>query len=310
MKLAFVFPGQASQSVGMMHQYEGLPKIRETFDEASEIFGTDLWTLVAEGPAEKLHLTTYTQPIMLVAGVAVLRAWQAVGGPAPAVLAGHSLGEYTALVASGALRFEDAVPLVRHRAEAMQGAAPEGVGGMAAILGLADETVLEICQEAAQGEVLEAANFNAPAQVVIAGHNGALHRGIKLAKARGAKRGLMLPMSVPCHCSLMRPAAGSLIEHLAGVELAVPAVPVIHNADVASHSEPAAIKDALARQLYSPVRWVDTVRYFVGQDVTQVVECGPGRVLAGITKRIAKDLQQYALADAAQVNETLAALRR
>lgn len=309
MKLAFVFPGQASQSVGMMHRYDGLPRVRETFDEASEIFGADLWTLVAEGPAEKLHLTTYTQPVMLVAGVAVLRAWEAVGGPPPAVLAGHSLGEYTALVVSGALRFEDAVPLVRHRAEAMQGAAPEGLGGMAAILGLADDAVLEICEEAAQGEVLEAANFNAPAQVVIAGHNGALHRAIRLAKARGAKRGLMLPMSVPCHCSLMRPAAQSLTDYLSGVDLAAPTVPVIHNADVASHAEPAAIKDALARQLYSPVHWVATVRHLLEQDVTHLIECGPGGVLAGINKRTAGSLPQYTLADTAHVNETLAALR-
>ena len=309
MKLAIVFPGQASQSVGMMHHYDGLPGVRETFDEASDIFGADLWALVAEGPAEKLHLTTYTQPIMLVAGVAVFRAWKALGGPPPAMLAGHSLGEYTALVAAGALRFEDAVPLVRHRAEAMQGAAPEGVGGMAAILGLPDEAVLKVCEEAAQGEVLEAANFNAPAQVVIAGHTGALHRGIDLAKSRGAKRGLMLPMSVPCHCSLMRPAAQSLAARLAGVELTAPAVPVVHNADVANHAGPAAIKDALARQLYSPVRWVDTVRYLLAHGVTHVVECGPGRVLAGITKRTAGDLPQYTLADTTHVNETLAALR-
>lgn len=309
MKLAIVFPGQASQSVGMMHHYRGLPQVRETFDEASQIFGADLWALVAEGPAEKLHLTTNTQPIMLVAGLAVFRAWEALGGPPPAMLAGHSLGEYTALVASGALRFEDAVPLVRHRAEAMQGAAPPGVGGMAAILGLSDESVLKVCAEAAQGEVLEAANFNAPAQVVIAGHNGALHRGIELAKNRGAKRALMLPMSVPCHCSLMRPAAQSLTARLSSVELAAPAVPVVHNADVASHAEPAAIKGALARQLYSPVRWVDTVRNLLDEGVTHLIECGPGRVLAGIMKRTAGNLPQYTLADTAHVNEALAALR-
>jgi [acyl-carrier-protein] S-malonyltransferase len=307
-KLAIVFPGQASQSVGMMHHYDGLPRIRETFDEASAIFGADLWALVAEGPAEKLHLTAFTQPIMLVAGVAVLRAWEALGGPPPALLAGHSLGEYTALVAAGALRFEDAVLLVRHRAEAMQAAAPQGVGGMAAILGLPDEEVLAVCKEAAQDEVLEAANFNAPSQVVIAGHDRALHRGIDLAKARGAKRGLMLPMSVPCHCSLMRPAALSLTAYLSEIELGAPSVPVIHNADVASHSTPTAIKDALARQLYSPVRWVDTVRHLLGQGVTHLVECGPGRVLAGITKRTAGDLPQYTLADTTHVHETLAAL--
>jgi [acyl-carrier-protein] S-malonyltransferase len=305
-----MFPGQASQSVGMMQQYDGLPRVRETFDEASQIFGTDLWALVAEGPAEKLHLTTYTQPVMLVAGVAVFRAWQELGGAAPALLAGHSLGEYSALVASGALRFEDAVPLVRHRAEAMQAAAPEGLGGMAAILGLQDDAVLRICTEAAQGEVLEAANFNAAAQVVIAGHNGALQRGITLAKAHGAKRALMLPMSVPCHCSLMGPAAASLADYLAGVELSAPSIPVIHNADVASHAEAAAIKDALRRQVYSPVRWVDTVRYLVEQGVTHLIECGPGKVLAGISKRAAGDIPIHALADASQVREALVALSK
>lgn len=309
MKLAIVFPGQGSQSIGMMNHYDGLPRVRETFDEGSQIFGTDLWKLVADGPADKLDLTTYTQPIMLVAGVAVFRAWEALGGPPPAVMAGHSLGEYTALVASGALRFDDAVRLVRHRAEAMQGAAPEGLGGMAAILGLPDEAVLRVCEEAAQGEVLEAANFNAPAQVVIAGHKGALQRGIGLAKARGAKRGVMLPMSVPCHCSLMRPAAESLTARLADVQVAAPAVPVIHNADVASHAESAAIKDALARQVCSPVRWVGTVRYLLDQGVTHVIECGPGKVLAGITKRTAGELPQYTLADTAHMKDTLAALR-
>jgi [acyl-carrier-protein] S-malonyltransferase len=310
LKLAFVFPGQASQSVGMMHHYDGLPRVRETFDEASQIFGTDLWQLVAEGPAEKLNLTTFTQPIMLVAGVAVLRAWEAVGGPRPEMLAGHSLGEYSALVASGALRFEEAVPLVRHRAEAMQGAAPEGVGGMAAILGLQDEAVRKVCEEAAQGEVLEAANYNFPGQVVIAGHNGALHRAINLAKTRGAKRGLMLPMSVPCHCSLMRPAADSLTECLSRAELAVPSVPVVQNADVTAHEAPAAIKDALARQLFSPVRWTETMRYMVAHGVTHLVECGPGKVLAGINKRTAGEISHYTLADTASVNDTLSALRK
>ena len=308
-KVALVFPGQASQSVGMMQLYEGLPRIRETFDEASEITGSDLWKLVAEGPAEKLQLTTYTQPIMLVAGVAVLRAWEALDGPRPAMLAGHSLGEYTALVASGALRFRDAVPLVRERAQAMQGAAPQGVGGMAAVLGLPDDKVLEICADAAQGEVLEAANFNAPEQVVIAGHNDALQRAIVLAKKRGAKRALMLPMSVPCHCSLMRPAAETLTAYLANVELVSPGIPVVQNADVTSHQTPAAIKDALARHLYSPVRWVESIRYLIDHGITHLVECGPGRVLAGITKRIAADLPQYTLADTTFMNDALAALR-
>lgn len=309
MKLAFVFPGQGSQSVGMMLGYEGLPEIRETFDQASVAFGEDLWEVVAEGPAEKLNRTTYTQPVMLVAGIAVYRAWAKSGGPQPHILAGHSLGEYTALVASGALPLEVAVPLVRHRAAAMQQAVPEGAGAMAAILGLSDDAVLEVCREAAQGEVLEAVNFNAPSQVVIAGSRSAVSRGADLAKARGAKRSVLLPMSVPAHCSLMRPAAHSLEAYLSKVTVSAPVVPVVQNADVASHSDPAAIKDALARQLYSPVRWVQTVTHLAGQGVTHLVECGPGKVLAGLNKRIASNFGQYSLADASSLQEALAALR-
>ncbi len=293
----------------MMKGYEGLPEVRETFDQASGVFGEDLWKLAADGPAEKLNLTAYTQPLMLVAGIAVYRAWGASGGATPAILAGHSLGEYTALVASGALTLEDAVPLVRYRAEAMQKAVPEGVGGMAAILGLADDAVLDVCREAAQGGVLEAANFNAPSQVVIAGNKDAVQRGADLAKAKGAKRSVLLPMSVPSHCSLMRPAAESLATYLSGVSLAAPAAPVIQNADVTSHAESAAIKDALARQLYSPVRWVETVTHLAGQGVTHLVECGPGKVLAGLNKRIAGDIAQYTLSDAASLRDAVAALR-
>jgi len=285
-----------------------LPHIKETFDEASKIFGEDLWDLVTHGPAERLNLTTYTQPVMLVAGIAVYRAWLASGGRAPAIVAGHSLGEYTALVASGALRFDDAVSLVSYRAQVMQQAVPEGVGGMAAIIGLADDAVLDLCRQAAQGQVLEAANFNAPSQVVIGGHKEAVHRGAELAKARGAKRSVMLPMSVPVHCSLMRPAAEKLAAYLSDVPLTVPAVPVIQNADVRSHAEPAAIKEALCRQLYSPVRWVQTVHYLASQGVTHLVECGPGKVLGGLNKRIAHELVNYTLADAASISQVAGAL--
>lgn len=308
MRIAFVFPGQGSQSVGMMQGYRELPGIRETFEEASSIFGEDLWDLVTHGPAERLDRTAYTQPVMLVAGVAVYRAWLASGGVAPAIVAGHSLGEYTALVAAGALRFEDAVSLVRYRAQVMQEAVPEGVGGMAAIIGLADDAVREVCREAAHGQVLEAANFNAPSQVVISGHKEAVQRGAELAKARGAKRSVMLPMSVPVHCSLMRPAAEKLAACLSKVPMTAPSVPVIQNTDIASHADPVAIKEALARQLYSPVRWVQTVHYLASQGVTHLVECGPGKVLAGLNKRIAHELLNFALADAESISAAVAAL--
>jgi [acyl-carrier-protein] S-malonyltransferase len=308
-KIAFVFPGQGSQSVGMNRGYSELPVVRETFDEASRILGEDLWGLVSDGPAEQLDRTAYTQPVMLTAGVAVLRAWLASGGEAPAILAGHSLGEYTALVAAGALRFEDAVSLVRYRAQVMQEAVPEGVGGMAAILGLADDAVRQICRDAARGQVLEVANFNAPSQVVVGGHKEAVLRGTELAKQRGAKRTVMLPMSVPVHCSLMRSAAEKLAARLAGVSIAVPSVPVIQNTDVTSYADPAAIKDALARQLHSPVRWVQSVHYLASQGVTHLIECGPGRVLAGLNKRIAQEVVHCTLADAASIQTTLATLR-
>jgi [acyl-carrier-protein] S-malonyltransferase len=309
MKLAFVFPGQGSQSVGMMQGYEGLPQIRETFEQASTLFGEDLWRLAVEGPAEKLNLTAYTQPLMLIAGVAVYRAWKAFEGLLPHIVAGHSLGEYTALVAAGALSFEDALPLVRHRAAAMQDAVPEGIGGMAAILGLADDAVVEVCREAAQGDVLEAANFNAPSQVVIAGNKAAVQRGADLAKAKGAKRSVLLPMSVPSHCSLMQPAAERLTAYLSKVTFATPMIPVVQNADVASYGDPREIKAALARQLYNPVRWVQTVSHLAQQGVTHLVECGPGKVLAGLNKRSAGDLAQYSLADAGSFQDALTAVR-
>ena len=299
MTFAFVFPGQGSQSVGMMQAYGDLPEIRATFDEASVLLGQDLWAMVTQGTEEELALTVNTQPVMLAAGVAVYRAWLAGGGMVPQCVAGHSLGEYTALVAAGSLSFADAVKLTRFRAEAMQQAVPQGVGGMAAILGLDDAAVREACREAAGDEVLEPANFNSPGQVVIAGHRSAIERGVEVAKAHGAKRAIPLAMSVPSHCSLMKPAADRLREYLAGVALQAPAIPVLHNATVAEAHDPDAIRDALTEQLYSPVRWVETIRAMAVRGITQVAECGPGKVLAPLVKRIQPEIQGLALNDAA-----------
>ena len=306
MKFAFVFPGQGSQSVGMMAPYGDAAPIRDTFAEASAALGLDLWTMVAEGPADLLNQTVNTQPAMLAAGVAAYRLWQARGGPAPALMAGHSLGEYTALVCAGALAFADAVKLVRLRAEAMQSAVPEGVGAMAAVLGLDDAAVRAVCAEAAQGEVLEAVNFNSPGQVVVAGHKAAVERGCALAKEKGAKRAVPLPVSVPSHCALMQPAAEKLLAALNLIEVKSPAVPVLHNADVATHADPSAIRDALARQLYSPVRWVETIQAMASEGIQLVVECGPGKVLAGLNKRIVDGMSGVALADEVALADTLA----
>jgi [acyl-carrier-protein] S-malonyltransferase len=305
MKLAFVFPGQGSQSIGMMSGFDAHPVVRETFDEASHTLGEDLWALAQDGPAEALNLTTNTQPLMLTAGVATLRAWQAAGGAAPAIVAGHSLGEYTALVAAGALSFADALPLVRFRAQAMQDAVPAGVGAMAAIMGGDDDQVLAACAEAAQGQVVEPVNYNAPGQVVIAGHREAVERAIVLAKQKGAKRGVLLPVSAPFHSSLLQAAATRLAERLATVALRAPAIPVIHNVDVVQHAEPDAIRTALAQQAASPVRWTATVRAMAGRGVTHVVECGPGKVLAGLTKRIVDGLPAYALTDSEALDAAL-----
>jgi [acyl-carrier-protein] S-malonyltransferase len=305
---ALVFPGQGSQSRGMMNAYADFSVVRETFAEASDVLKQDLWQLVAEGSDADLNATVNTQPLMLAAGVAVYRAWQSLNAPAPVMMAGHSLGEYTALVASGALKFADALPLVRYRAECMQLAVPEGVGGIAAILGLDDEVVREVCKEAAQNEVLEAVNYNSPGQIVIAGNRAAVERGMELAKARGAKRALMLPMSVPSHCSLLKGAADKLRAYLDTVQMQSPAVPVVHNADVKSYADAASIKDALVRQLYSPVRWVETVQYFGKQGISHNVECAPGKVLVGLNKRIDTNQQALTLNDGAALHATLAAL--
>ncbi|HTP99533.1 MAG TPA: ACP S-malonyltransferase [Casimicrobiaceae bacterium] len=297
MKIAFVFPGQGSQAVGMMSGFGAHPVVRETFAEASDALGEDLWALVENGPQEALALTTNTQPVMLAAGVAAWRAWKASGGPTPALVAGHSLGEYTALVAAGALAFRDAVPLVRFRAQAMQSAVPKGQGAMAAIMGGDDGAVISACAEAAQGQVCEAVNFNAPGQLVIAGHKEAVERAIGLAKQKGAKRGVLLPVSAPFHSTLLRPAAEQLAARLAQVRIDTPKIPVIHNVDVARHSDHDEIREALARQAANPVHWTATVRAMADQGVTHIVECGPGKVLTGLTKRIADTIPAYALTD-------------
>jgi [acyl-carrier-protein] S-malonyltransferase len=294
MTFAFVFPGQGSQSVGMMQGLADIAVVRQTFDEASDILGQDFWTMVTESN-EALNQTSNTQPLMLTAGVATWRAWQAQTSLAPSILAGHSLGEYTALVASAALSFKDALPLVRYRAEVMQNAVAEGVGAMAAILGLDDETVRQVCSEGAQGEVLEAVNLNSPGQVVIAGNKAAVERGMEIAKTKGAKRALALPVSVPSHCALMKPAAEAFAVYLQNVPMTAGNVPVIHNADVLAYSDTNQMKDALVRQLYSPVRWVETVQSTYNQGITNTAECGPGKVLAGLTKRIVAELPCIAL---------------
>ncbi len=307
-KFAFVFPGQGSQSRGMMNGYADFPAVRDTFTEASDVLKQDLWKLVAEGDDADLNATINTQPIMLTAGIAVYRAWQSQNGAKPAIMAGHSLGEYTALVAAGALNFADALPLVRYRAQCMQQAVPEGVGGIAAILGLDDEQVRAVCAEGAQGEVLEAVNYNSPGQVVIAGNRAAVERGMELAKAKGAKRAIMLPMSVPSHCSLLKGAAEQLRDFLKNVAVQTPTIPVLHNADVAAYDDAAKIKEALVRQLYSPVRWVETVLAFGKQGVTHNAECAPGKVLAGLNKRIDSGQQAMAINDGEALKATLAAL--
>ena len=305
MSFAFVFPGQGSQSVGMMAAYGDSPVVRATFDEASAALGEDLWTMVAEGPAEKLALTVNTQPIMLTAGVAVWRLWDSLGGKTPSVVAGHSLGEYSALVAAGALQLSDAVPLVRLRATAMQEAVPAGTGAMAAILGLDDDGIAAACAEAAQGEVVEPVNFNAPGQTVIAGHKGAVERACEACKARGAKRAVLLPVSAPFHSSLLKPAADRLAIALADINIATPIIPVINNVDVAIETDPARIKDALVRQAAKPVRWVEIIQKMAASGVATAAECGPGKVLAGLTKRCADGITGVALADAESVNANL-----
>ncbi len=306
MSLAFVFPGQGSQSVGMYADLAAQhPEVQATFAEASAALGYDLWQVVANGPEDELNKTHVTQPAMLAAGVGAWRAFVAKGGKTPAVMAGHSLGEYTALVCAGALDFTDAVQLVADRGRFMQEAVPAGAGAMAAILGLEDAQVIDVCAQAAQGDVVSAVNFNSPGQVVVAGSAAAVQRAVDLAKGAGAKRAVLLPVSVPSHCSLMQPAADRLGERLAAIDVKAPQIPVLNNVDVAPASDPAAIRDALVRQLYSPVRWVETIRRMRADGVDKLVECGPGKVLVGLNKRIEKDMATIAITDAASLAQAL-----
>ena len=305
MSFAIVFPGQGSQSVGMMAAYGEAAVLRATFDEASGALGEDLWAMVADGPAEVLAQTVNTQPVMLTAGIAAWRLWRERGGRMPAVVAGHSLGEYSALVVAGVIELKDAVLLVRLRASAMQEAVPFGAGAMAAILGLDDAGVTAACAEAAQGEVVEPVNFNANGQTVIAGHKNAVERAMEGCKVRGARMAKALPVSAPFHSSLIRPAADKLAARLAELDFLTPVVPVINNVDVAIESEPERIKDALIRQAYNPVRWVETIQKIAALGVSTVAECGPGKVLAGLTKRCADGVAGVALADAASVEANL-----
>jgi [acyl-carrier-protein] S-malonyltransferase len=307
MKLAFVFPGQGSQSIGMLNALSAeQPQVKATFAEASQTLGYDLWQIVEQGPEERLNQTAVTQPAMLTTGVAVWRVWRAHGGAAPAYMAGHSLGEYTALVCADAMAFTDAVRLVADRGRFMQEAVPAGQGGMAAILGLDDEAVRKVCQEAANGEVLEAVNYNSPGQVVIAGSAAAVARGAERAKAAGAKRAVILPVSVPAHCRLMHPAAERLAARLREVDIRTPAVPVLHNVHVQSETSADAIRDALVRQVESPVRWVETIERMVANGVDRLVECGPGKVLAGLNRRIDKRAETLPVYDPATLGAALA----
>ena len=312
MKFALVFPGQGSQSIGMMAGYADLPIVRETFTEASDFLKQDFWSLITDGPADDINLTINTQPLMLITGVAVYRAWTSLGGAQPALLAGHSLGEYTALVASEALAFSDALTLVCFRAQIMQQAVPDGVGAMAAIVGLDNENVQAICHEITQnsnGESIEPANYNSPGQVVIAGHKSAIIQGIELAKTKGAKLAVMLPMSIPSHCTLMKSAALKMRQQLHNTVLQTPKISVLHNVDAQSHPDIASIREILTQQLYSPVRWVDTIQAFATHGITHIAECGPGKVLTGLNKRIDRNIQQLSLTDSEAIRQAITILK-
>jgi [acyl-carrier-protein] S-malonyltransferase len=307
MKLAFVFPGQGSQSIGMLNALAAeFPVVQETFAEASRSLGYDLWQIVTQGPEEKLNQTEVTQPAMLAAGVACWRAWLASGGPRPQYLAGHSLGEYSALVCAEALDFIEAVKLVADRGRFMQEAVPAGQGGMAAILGLDDDAVRALCKQAAEGDVLDAVNFNSPGQVVIAGSAAAVARAVAQSKAAGAKRAIALPVSVPSHCRLMHPAAERMAERLMQVNIRPPVVPVIHNTHVQTESDPQQIRNALVLQIESPVRWVETIQKLEAEGVNRMIECGPGKVLAGLSKRISKTIEALPVFDPETMREALA----
>ncbi len=310
MSLAFVFPGQGSQSVGMLAELaEAEPGVRDTFDQASNVLGYDLWELCQQGPAADLNATERTQPAMLAAGVAIWRVWREKGGPSPTVMSGHSLGEFTALVCADSLDFDTAIDLVRYRGEVMQQAVPMGEGAMAAILGLDDDDVQQACAEAAEGKVVEPVNFNAPGQVVIAGDSDAVGRAIAVAKRRGAKRAIMLPVSVPSHSRLMRPAAKLFSERLDRTHVRTPLVPEIYTVDIKKHGSPERIREALVEQLFKPVRWADTVRTMVSQGVNAIVECGPGKILTGLTRRIErrKEIHVFSLHDPDSIHTTVPA---
>jgi [acyl-carrier-protein] S-malonyltransferase len=307
-KLAIVFPGQGSQSVGMLADlYQQFAVIKDTFTEASKALGYDLWALVANGPEADLNETHRTQPALLTASVAVWRLWQQQGGAQPAYFAGHSLGEYSALVCAGVLSLADAVKLVEKRGNYMQQAVPAGVGAMSAIIGLDDAAIALACEQAAQGEVVSPVNYNSPGQVVIAGHKAAVERAGELCKAAGAKRALPLPVSVPSHCALMRPAAEQLAADLAALNFNSAVIPVINNVDVAIAADAAAVKDALVRQLYSPVQWTQTIEWLAAQGVTHVLELGAGKVLSGLIKRIDKNITAASVGDVASLQAALAA---
>jgi [acyl-carrier-protein] S-malonyltransferase len=302
---AFLFTGQGAQAVGMLNGFAGNPVVDQTVQEASDALGFDLQRLIADGPKEDLDLTTNTQPVMLTAAVAVYRAWIAAGGPIPSVVAGHSLGEYSALVAAGVIPFADAVPLVRFRAQSMQDAVPVGQGGMAVILGLQADDVRAVCAEAAHGEVVEAVNFNELTQIVIAGHTAAVERACEIAKAKGAKRAMKLSVSAPFHSSLLKPASDRLREYMRTLTFAVPQIPVINNVDVVVLNDPEQIKDALVRQAAGPVRWVETMQKMAQDGVTQVIECAPSKTLVGMAKRIDPALVGDALVDQAAIERVL-----
>jgi len=306
--VAIVFPGQGSQAVGMLGDLSNTFKqIKETFDEASNALGRDLWALAQNGPVEELNLTQNTQPLVLTASIAMWRVWQSEVGIKPAFVAGHSLGEYSALVTASSLDFVDAVKLVEQRATFMQQAVPQGVGSMAAILGLEVDALIDICQKAAESEVVSAVNFNAPGQVVIAGNAAAVNRAIELAKEAGAKRALPLAVSVPSHCSLMLPAAEKLFDAMLSINFAKPDIAVLHNTDVAQHEDSIGIREALTKQLHTPVRWTETIQALANSGVTKVVECGPAKVLTGLNKRIDKTLELHSLGDERSFNKTLEA---
>ena len=309
MKIAFVFPGQGSQSVAMMAGYAGLAQIDETMAVADAALGAAITALIANGPAEDLNVTTNTQPAMLAADIAVWNAWLVAGGPKPAMVAGHSLGEYAALVASGSLDFASAMKLVKARSQAMQDAVPAGIGGMAAVLGIEPGPLAEVCEKASQGEVVSCCNLNAPGQIVIGGHKTAVERAIVLAKEAGAKRAMLLPMSVPSHCELMRPAAEALASALNAAQFAPPQIAVIHNATVDVAGDAVAIRTVLADQLFKPVRWIETIEKMTAQGVTHIIECGPGKVLAGMIKRIAPEVKCLSLADKTSFDAALAELK-